>query len=503
MKIQQFLDHHGIGSNPFADEDAQTDLVFKGACLRTIFHPTWDKIYGDPKEPATSVVFGEKGSGKTAIRLQIVGHLTDYNAEHPDGQVFVVQYDDFNPFLDRFRDRFSRRRRRPDRVLAQWRLWDHMDAILSLGVTQLVDRILEMKQARHPAARDEPLPIEKLDTTQIRDVLLLAACYDQSTGENAEQRWHRLRKKMGMRTWRTKWDWALGVAATVAVPALFVWWDWTLLKTCWPYLLIAAGWAPRLWHLAKWYWKARRMTRNMRTLNQNVHLLRRMLQNFTGRQIVGQPLPEVQRTDDRYELLAKLQGVLRSLRLDGMLVLVDRVDEPYLINGSADLMKALVWPMLDNKFLKHPGLGLKLLLPAELERLIDREDRDFHQRARLDKQNLIRSLDWTGQSLYDLANGRIKACAGSESGGETGGGSEPTLAALFDPAIDERRLMDAFASLRVPRHLFKFMYRLFTMHCNAHRDENPVWQISGETFESVLALYRRDQEAFDRGEGAG
>ena len=114
-------------------------------------------------------------------------------------------------------------------------------------------------------------------------------------------------------------------------------------------------------------------------------------------------MPAYQRTDDRYELLAKLQGILRSLHIEGIIVLVDRVDEPYLINGSTDLMRALIWPMLDNKFLKHPGLGIKLLLPIELERLIDREDRDFHQRARLDKQNMIRSLAWTGQSLYDMA----------------------------------------------------------------------------------------------------
>ena len=31
----------------------------------------------------------------------------------------------------------------------------------------------------------------------------------------------------------------------------------------------------------------------------------------------------------------------------------------------------------------------------------------------------------------------------------------------------------------------------------------PSWKISGETFESVLALYQRDQDAFDRGVGAG
>ena len=39
-----------------------------------------------------------------------------------------------------------------------------------------------------------------------------------------------------------------------------------------------------------------------------------------------------------------------------------RVDEPHLINGSVEQMRAMLWPMLDNKFLKHPGLGFKLLL---------------------------------------------------------------------------------------------------------------------------------------------
>jgi hypothetical protein len=498
MRIQQLLDHHGIASNPFSDEDAQTDLVFKGACIRSTFHPTWDKIYGDPKEPATAVVFGEKGSGKTALRLQLARHLTDYNAEHPDHQVFVVEYDDFNAFLDRFRDRFSGRRRRADRALEQWRLWDHIDAILSLAVTQLVDRILDVRQNRHPAARDEAPALDRLDAAQVRDVMLLAACYDQSTAENVLQRWRRLRKRLRFSTWRSKWDMTVGVAVTVVVAAVMLWQaslgDWSWFTWWLPYALVAAGWAPRVGRLAKWWYKAWRVTRNTRVLNRSTNLLRKVLMGFPGGRIVGQPLPAWPRTDDRYELLGKLQGVLRSMHLEGILVLVDRVDEPYLVNGSTDLMRALVWPMLDNKFLKHPGLGVKLLLPIELERLIDRESRDFHQRARLDKQNLIRSLSWTGQSLYDMANARIAACAAE--------GRSPKIADLFQD-IDSRRLMDALGTLRVPRHLFKFMYRLFTTHCNAHTEEQPVWKISSATFESVLALYQRDQDAFDRGVGAG
>jgi hypothetical protein len=47
------------------------------------------------------------------------------------------------------------------------------------------------------------------------------------------------------------------------------------------------------------------------------------------------------------------------------------------------------------------------------------------------------------------------------------------------------------------------MYRLFMAHCNAYGDENPVWRIGQSEFESVLAIYQRDQDALDRGVGAG
>ncbi len=70
MHIQQFLNHHGIQRNPFCEEDAQTDPVFKDYCIVNTYHPAWDKVYGDPAEPSTAIVFGEKGSGKTAMCLQ-------------------------------------------------------------------------------------------------------------------------------------------------------------------------------------------------------------------------------------------------------------------------------------------------------------------------------------------------------------------------------------------------------------------------------------------------
>ena len=143
--------------------------------------------------------------------------------------------------------------------------------------------------------------------------------------------------------------------------------------------------------------------------------------------LAGQPLPNKDSTDDRYEFLLKLQGILQSLGYRGIIVLVDRVDEPHLINGSAELMKAMLWPMLDNKFLKHPGLGIKLMLPLELTRFIEREERDFYQRARLDKQNMVPSFEWTGEALFDVASARVRACAAEAE--------NPNLRDLFDPRM--------------------------------------------------------------------
>jgi hypothetical protein len=502
MKIQQFLEHHQVTRNPFAEEDAQTDPVFKDYCIVSTYHPTWDKIYGDPTEPATAIVFGEKGSGKTAMRLQIARHLTEFNRENPGKRLLVVHYDDFNPFLDRFRERMHGRKRRAERMLAEWKLWDHMDAILSLGVTGVIDRILDVRQPSTAVDGEvHPADIEQLDRHQSRDLLLLAACYDQSTAETFKGRWHRLRRRLHYPMWKSQLPLIGGYVGTVLVATcalLAIFYEkssW--LTSMWYLWLIAllAVWTPWLWRQARCMWLAAGVLRRTRVGNHALNPLRHVLTQFPGNELSAQPLPNKDSTDSRYELLLKFQGMLQTLGFRGIVVLVDRVDEPHLINGSADLMRALVWPMLDNKFLKHPGLGLKLMLPVELTRFIDREGRDFYQRARLDKQNMVASFQWSGEALYDVANARIRACAEQ--------GAAPSLRDLFADSVTEQRLLEIMRTLRVPRHLFKFMYRLLVDHCNAYTDQEPTWTISAQTMEATLAVYQRDQDAFDRGTGAG
>ncbi len=504
MKIEQFLAHHGISKNPFSEEDAQTDAIFKDHCINNTYHPTWDKIFGDASDPSTSIVFGEKGAGKTALRLQIAQNLAKYNKDNPSDRVFVIEYDDFNPFLDRFRDALSTRKRRADKALAEWKLWDHMDAMLTLGVTGVVDWILDVP---HPsgwhASKIAPEDVKKLDQHQSRDLLLLAACYDQSTAETYRGRWQRLRKQL--RFWNLAAYWQLALANGVTLVAAFVMlmllfngqWEW--LKSKWTYIMLfttlGVSWSPRGWQWCKSLIKARSIAKHLRVGNRETSSLRKVLMAFTDNQLAGQPLPAKDRTEDRYESLYKFQSILKSLGFAGMIILVDRVDEPHMINGSADMMKALLWPMLDNKFLKQPNIGLKLLLPSELGEYVKREDREFYQRARLDKQNMIPSLDWTGESLYDVANARITASSIN--------GKKPTLRNFFSDDIPDQRLYDVFQQVRVPRHMFKFIYRMLVAHCNAHSDAQPVWQISRETFESNLALYMRDLDEYDRGVGTG
>jgi hypothetical protein len=483
MKIQEFLEHHGIAGNPFAEEDAQNDTVFKRTCLETTFHPAWDKIFGDPAEPSTSIVFGEKGAGKTALKLQMVRQFQRHAEAHPEARSFVVLYDDFNPFLDRFASREGAGRS-VEKLLAKWKLWDHIDVILSLGVTQLVSDLL---------ARGREPP--RLSEAEARDLALLAACYDQSTGEPFPKRWRRLRRRTGYLRLAGLWPLAVGLLGSLAMAVAIAGGAaagrlaWA--SQWWPWLLLAAAWAPWAWRRAHASWRSWRILRSMRTGNRAFGQLTRALARMPEVDLAGQPLPMHARSDDRYELLAKFQAILASTGHCGMVVIIDRLDEPHLVNGSAERMRQLIWPMLDNKFLKSPGLGLKLLLPVELYRFIEREDEAFNQRARLDKQNLVPSLEWSGETLYDIASTRVRAASV--------GDPPATLGQLFDDSVDQRRLLDGLRSLRVPRQLFKFLYRLLVAHCHAHTAEQPVYQIPIERFDTVLAVYRRDQEAFDRG----
>src|SRR5205814_8724591 len=101
----------------------------------------------------------------------------------------------------------------------------------------------------------------------------------------------------------------------------------------------------------------------------------------------------------RYAMIERLRRTLGAFGYAGILIVVDRVDEPTLISGDPDRMRAVVWPLFNNKFLQQEGIGIKLLLPIELRHALFKESSAFFQEARLDKQSLVERLTWTGAML--------------------------------------------------------------------------------------------------------
>ncbi|MBL8848506.1 MAG: hypothetical protein JNG89_02435 [Planctomycetaceae bacterium] len=502
MKIHQLLDRYGVTENPFAQEDALSDRVFLEHCLAATRHSAWDKIYGDPRAPATSVVFGEQGSGKTALRLQMREQLHAYNQQHPQARAFIVEYDDFNPFMDSFRERLSGRRRKPERALQNWRLWDHMDAILTLATTRLCNTLRndgrDAKTETHNLDNDK---VHALNRQQRRDILLLATFYDDNRDLGARQRFKKLQWKLRYFAVKKWWPALLGLVVTVAAILGALWYyqrDWrTVVGQWWVWAVIAAGWAPFAWHWLRRWWIAFHGARQVRVFDHRRGALRANLGGLDISDAVGQPMPTRPRGDDRYELLLKLQSVLKSLGFDSIVVLMDRVDEPHLVNGAADRMRDFVWPMFDNKFLKHPGMAFKLLLPAAMVGYLQKQEREFYDRSRLDKQNLISSLTWSGQALYDIANDRIRACA------KLAEGKQPGIMDLFEPGVTEVEMIGIFDRLRAPRHLFKFLHRLLVDHCSKYTDDKPEWKIKRETLQASLAVFLKDMEAYEQHRGTG
>ena len=281
MKLEHFLRHHGITGNPFSEEDAQTDTVFKRLCLATIHHPAWNKFFGSPADPSTALVFGEKGSGKTALRLQAAAELESYNHANPSERVFVISYDDFNPYLDSCRRAI--RASTMDDVLASWRLQDHIDAILSIGVTKLIDLLTS-----------EKVGLAVLSLDQRRDLLLLAALYDASTGEPIAGRWSRLRRRSGFRPLWSRRDLQIGFGTSLLVIGLIAAFPFFRSLSILPWLLVPmlAGWLYWAWRLARAELFARDIRKGLRVLDRDPSALRWELLWFKPTELGGQPLPE-------------------------------------------------------------------------------------------------------------------------------------------------------------------------------------------------------------------
>ena len=468
MNVASFLATWSINENPFRDEEARHDAIFDRLGTESCLHPDFEKICGRFDHPSSSIVFGERGSGKTAIRLQILRRVEDHNRAHANQRCLPISYDELNPMLDRFSRQV--RQTQPLEVVRQLTLVDHIDAILSIAVPRLVDQILDESLESEPLIEMKD-PLSRVyrheDQATRRELMQLQLCYDRP--EIADDRTRKLRRAIGYRrmNWISTWKWGSGLlaVATMGVVLTFLISNPASSRALWwiaiiGLLLMTAGVAARF----AWSWigmdrLARDLARHLRVLNRSALSFRASLMRVAPQDALTANLPRSMGDDPRYAMLERLRRVLRPLGYRSVLVLVDRVDEPTLINGEPERMQALVWPMFNNKFLQQDGVAIKLLLPLELRDRLNRETAEFYRTARLDKQNFIERLQWSGATLYDLCSARLNACRQRDA--------EPmSLRDLFEDEVTRQDLVDALDQMQQPRDAFKFIYQVIQDHCS-------------------------------------
>jgi hypothetical protein len=497
MNIDTFFRHWSIAENPFKAEEARDDQVYARIMEGDQpVHPEFEKIHGSPDHPSTAVVFGEKGAGKTAIRLLMEKRLRDWNEANPERKAWVVRYDDLNPLLDRVQRFVDLRGVRKGGGSAV-RLADHQDHLLSLVVTHLVD--LACGADRHESAGRTRRALRQMSVQQRLDLAQMIALYDQPAKGSVLSRWSRMRRLLGVGSVFTLrfllvvslllFAITLGGGAAIlsgaAAPGLggvggrgsFYIGEGVAAML---FLITFCTWVGRWFSASRW---VRKIEREVRAVDRVPGQLLAKFGQLCMRDLATQPMPVPGDQDSRYDLTARLVRVLGELGYTSLIVLVDRVDEPASIQGDPQKMKALVWPMLHNKFLQQERIGFKFLLPIELGYLVDKEDAAFYQQARLDKQNLVKRLEWTGATLYDVCTRRLQSCQKADAKAPL------RLADLFAEDVKPQDLVEALDQMHQPRDAFKFLYQVIQEHCRNIPDETPVFRVA----KSVLDQVRRRQ----------
>jgi hypothetical protein len=265
---------------------------------------------------------------------------------------------------------------------------------------------------------------------------------------------------------------ALVLVGPIVLAALFVWGrffppGW--LAGEWPvYALAGLGALWLLFAVKHAVWDRFKLARTCGRIKKQLRVLSRSPRSWAKslRQLpAGCRDPEVLpigETDEvRYSLFSRLRRLIGAFGYTGMLVVIDRVDEPTLVSGDADRMRAIVWPLLNNKFLQQEGLGVKMLLPVELRHALFRESSAFFQDARLDKQNMIERLDVDrADAVRPVQHARCRRASPA-------GSAQLALLDLFSEDVTRQDVVDALDQMHQPRdgwRAFKFLYRCMTEH---------------------------------------
>ncbi len=489
MFAETWRRHWGLEQDPFAHEDADKDPVLSRVDSRAV-HSCFDRVYGDPGTPGPGIVFGEKGSGKSGLRLAVQRHLDAHNEAHPDAAVFRIEYSEFDVYLDNFRRAAhisGRASKTPLELIDRWRLSDHLDGILSLGVTTLFDELIEGKRSPKGMTRKQKL-----------DALCLGALYYDSGKAATGDALTRARRRMRYSSARPGLLHLVRMLLVVlgVVLGLVPLWNALEIGPTWEsgsaLLWYACGgvvlFGTALWTLierSRVRSRAQRAMRAVRVLLRDPAPLAALLETVSSDARKELVLPIEGNEATRYHLLQRFLTTLEAFGYHGVYILIDRVDESTLLAGREEWTRPLVEKLLDHKLLQHPGLAFKLFLPIELSKMVLGASPDDLKRMRLDKSNTVHELRWTGQEIVEIANQRLAA---------SGDAASPRrLADFCAEDLSPDHVRETLNELGTPRHAFGFLSTLFAEYARNLPEEleatDAAWNIPLAHFDVVRASW--------------
>lgn len=484
MFTQKWRDHWGLKEDPFNCEDADKDVILS-ELDSSIVHWSCDRMYGNPEMAAPAIVFGEKGSGKSALRLMIKKRLEEYNRQNPDAKVALIEYIDFNPYLSQYRRSIVARaddKQAAQEVIKRWKVADHLDSILSIGITQFVNEIISTKNS-----------LKDLSRKQKSYLLMLTCLYYNSDKTTTTEALNELKKQVRYFTFRPGMKWMLvSVLSLLGIGLILL--PWLLPSPVGPNSLwftlgvicLLGTWGWFFYDLISYRSLASWASRSIKVLPRNPSHLSNLLSQLSNKERKEYILPRGSDDSSRYQILDCYMDLLENFNYKGLYVLLDRVDEPLLLSVNEELMRQFVERMLDIKLLQYPRLGLKLFLPLEMDAIHRNATPEQLKHMRLDKSNLIPELKWSGQELYEIASKRLQISQNDNA-------KPIQLSDMIEEGFDYSYLRETLSTLGTPRYAFGFLSTLITEHVkdlpNDLPDDDPRWKITRSRFDVVRAMW--------------
>lgn len=474
----------GLKQAPFAHEDADRDPLLERVDTWAV-HRSYERLLGSDGRPTSAVIFGERGSGKSALRRSVARGLA------ASGKSVAVEITDVDPWLEIFQGRVAQgdSATDPTNAFAGLRRADLIDLFLSAALMRLGE-VLEGDPARFKRLRSS-------DRAQL--TLLMAAYHPDWDGGRTEQ-------VMGLLAVQGQWlrralvnSMGIVGAAACLAPLMHLagWWPLGP-ETILPVAASGAGLLGFLAARSVWLRivarrTAVRIANGMRITNPHGPLLRRVLIALPRRGANGLSQESETTEEGRYRLLRGLIQLVRKMGWSGIEFLVDRIDESNLLGSRADCMGSFIDPVLEHKLLQLDGLGLKLFLPMELTPMVRGAGPERLRRMRLDKAALVDEMRWSGQELMELADRRLAAASH---------GPAVCVADLLSKDLDVIEMRDALHGLGTPRLVFSFLRDLFEDHARELPDDlprdSPEWLVSRAAFEHQRAAWSDHARALRR-----